>query len=51
MLTNAAAYSAEDSLFGDLGKHEIFTPIRSHPPMTISDLASRVEEEAARDCA
>lgn len=39
-LTHAAAYSAEDSLFADLGKHEIFTPVQSFAPMSIQDLAS-----------
>jgi hypothetical protein len=29
----------EDTLFADLGKHEIFTPVRSYPPLTISELA------------
>ena len=39
-LTHAAAYSAEDSLFADLGKHEIFTPAKTYPPMTVSQLAA-----------
>jgi hypothetical protein len=30
----------EDTLFGDLGKHEIFTPTKSYPPLTLRDLAS-----------
>lgn len=29
----------EDTLFADLGKHEIFTPIRSYPPLTLKELA------------
>lgn len=29
----------EDTLFGDLGKHEIFTPVRTYPPLTIVALA------------
>lgn len=43
-LTHAAAYSAEDSLFADLGKHEIFTPIRTYPPMTVRALAEGATE-------
>ncbi|MGC8774715.1 MAG: DNA methyltransferase [Chlorobaculum sp.] len=39
-LTQSAAFSAEDSLFAHLGKHEIFTPAKTYPPMTVSDLAS-----------
>jgi hypothetical protein len=30
----------EDTLFADLGKHEIFTPVKSYPPLTISELAA-----------
>jgi hypothetical protein len=29
---------AEDSLFSQLGKHEIFTPTKTYPPMTVSEL-------------
>ena len=39
VLTGASAFSAEDSLFADLGKHEIFTPISACPPMTVRELA------------
>lgn len=38
-LTQSAAFSAEDSLFAHLGKHEIFTPARTYPPMTVKELA------------
>ena len=38
-LTQSAAFSAEGSLFAHLGKHEIFTPARTYPPMTIGELA------------
>lgn len=39
VLTSMASFSAEGSLFAGLGKHEIFTPTSSYPPMTVSDLA------------
>lgn len=39
VLTGMASFSAEGSLFATLGKHEIFTPAASYPPMTVSDLA------------
>lgn len=39
-LTQSSAFSAEGSLFAHLGKHEIFTPIRTYPPMTVSELAA-----------
>ncbi len=39
VLTGMASYSAEGSLFAHLGKHEIFTPTKIYPPMTVRDLA------------
>jgi hypothetical protein len=43
VLTQSAAFSAEDSLFAHVGKHELFTPTRSYPPMTLRDLASEAD--------
>lgn len=40
ILTHSSAFSAEDSLFAHMGKHEIFTPARTWPPMTLRDLAA-----------
>jgi hypothetical protein len=40
VLTGMASFSAEDSLFAHLGKHEIFVPTETYPPMTVSELAS-----------
>jgi hypothetical protein len=37
-LTQVTSFG-EDSLFSALGKHEIFTPIKSYPPLTLRDLA------------
>lgn len=39
-LTQSAAYSEEGSLFANVGKHEIFTPARTYPPMTAGELAA-----------
>ncbi len=39
-LTGSSAFSAEGSLFAHLGKHEIFTPIKIYPSMTVSELAA-----------
>lgn len=39
VLTGSSAFSAEDSLFAHLGKHEIFTPVKTYPPMTVRELA------------
>jgi len=47
VLTHASAFGAkgpQDSLFGHLGKHEIFTPTRSYPPMTVIELAAVSQE-------
>ena len=40
VLTGASAFSAEGSLFAHLGKHEIFTPMKTYPPMTMNELAA-----------
>ena len=43
VLTGSSKYSEEGSLFADLGKHEIFTPIKTYPPMTVRELAALQE--------
>jgi hypothetical protein len=43
-LTQSSAYSAEDSLFAHLGKHEIFTPAKTYSPMTVGELANLVPD-------
>jgi hypothetical protein len=40
VLTQSAAWSDESTLFAQLGKHEIFTPVKTYPPMKVSDLAA-----------
>jgi hypothetical protein len=40
VLTGSSSFSAEGSLFAHLGKHEIFTPIKTWPTMTLRDLAA-----------
>ena len=46
ILTHSSAFSAENSLFAHLGKHEIFTPARTWQPMTVGDLAAGFVQEA-----
>ncbi|HKV96024.1 MAG TPA: DNA methyltransferase [Gammaproteobacteria bacterium] len=46
ILTGSSAFSAEGSLFAHLAKHELFTPIKSYPPMTVSVLAAIASEVA-----
>ncbi len=40
ILTHSSAFSAEGDLFSQLGRHEIFTPVKIWPPMTVSELAA-----------
>lgn len=40
VLTQMASYSQEGTLFADLGKHEIFTPIQTYPSMTLAEVAT-----------
>ena len=39
VLTGSSAFSAEGTLFAHLGKHEIFTPLKTYGAMTAHDLA------------
>jgi hypothetical protein len=54
VLTRSATWSEAGTLFAQpenhaqRGKHEIFTPVRTYPPMTVRDLAA-VGEEAAEE--
>jgi hypothetical protein len=43
-LTQMSAFHQEGSLFARLGKHEIFTPAKTYPPMTASELADVTQE-------
>jgi hypothetical protein len=45
VLAQMSAYSGEGSLFADLGKHEVFTPLRSYPPTTMRELAELTPHE------
>ena len=38
-MTQRAAFSAEDTLFADVAKHEIFTPLKEHGLMTVQRIA------------
>lgn len=39
-LTQSSAFSTEGELFAHLGKHEIFTPAKTYPPITVEELGS-----------
>ena len=40
ILTQMSAFGEDGTLFAHLGKHEIFTPTKTYPPITVSELAS-----------
>jgi hypothetical protein len=44
VLTGSSAFNAEGSLFANLGRHEIFQPIKTYSPMSIAELSSHCEE-------
>ena len=39
ILTQMSSFG-EDTLFADLGKHEVFTPVQSFAPMSVAELAA-----------
>jgi hypothetical protein len=43
VLTGSSAFSADGSLFADLGKHEIFQPTKTYEPMTIVEIAEQLK--------
>ena len=49
VLTESAAWSREGDMFAQLGKHEIFTPVATYPPMTVSDLAAAYDGASDRE--
>jgi hypothetical protein len=42
ILTQMSAFAEEGTLFANIGKDEIFTPTKTYPPMTISNLVSNL---------
>lgn len=49
LLTHSSAFSAEDSLFAQLGRHELFKPTKEYPPMTVSELAGMADMAAPKE--
>ena len=43
-LTLSSTFYAKDSLFANLGRHEIFRPMKIYPPMMMGELASAIQE-------
>jgi hypothetical protein len=46
-LTQSSTFSAEGSLFANLGTREIFTPARTYPPATMSELAAATQSSGS----
>lgn len=46
ILTQSASISAEEPLFARQGNNELFTPAKTYPPMTASDLAAALGDVA-----
>ena len=45
-LSQMSALSEEGSLFAQLGKHEIFKPTKTYPPMSVSEIAPVAQKES-----
>ena len=45
VLTQMSSFSQEGMLFANLGKYEIFTPLKAYPPVTARELAGSCLEE------
>ena len=48
-LTESSAFSAEGSLFAHLGKHEIFTPTMTYPPVSIGELSAAAPGDSPKE--
>jgi hypothetical protein len=49
VLTHMSAFGEEGTLFAHLGKHEIFTPAKTYPPMTVRELACAAPGDAPKE--
>lgn len=43
-LTQMSAFSEEDTLFADMGRHEVFKPVKVYPQVTIPELGLKLNE-------
>jgi hypothetical protein len=48
ILSQMSAFGEEGTLFAHLGKHEIFTPDKTYPPMTLNELAATAIGDASK---
>jgi hypothetical protein len=47
-LDNLTIFGGDNSLFAQNGRHEIFTPSKTYPPMTVSELAGMSDSSSRR---
>jgi hypothetical protein len=50
-LTQSATFSLEDSLWANVGKHDIFTPTKIYQPITASELAALAPSDLLKEAA
>ena len=48
-LTQSSAWSEQGTLWADVSKHEIFTPIKTYLPMTISELGDTMPSDTPKE--
>jgi len=48
-LTLSSAFNSEGSLFAQLGRHELFTPTKTYPAMTVGDLVTAALGETSKE--
>ena len=49
VLAQSAAWSEEGTLWANLRKHEIFTPVQTYPPTTVGELAAAALADAPKE--
>ena len=48
-LTQSSAWSEQGTLWADVSKHEIFTPIKTYPPMSIRELGAALTDDPPKE--
>ena len=48
-LTDSSVYSFENALFARLSKHDIFTPVKTYSPITVSELAREAFDDTPKE--
>jgi len=46
-LSKSSMLGQQGSLFADIAKHEIFSPIKTYPPMSVREIATTASKESA----